>query len=184
MPTKSTIYLICGCNGAGKTTFAQQFLAEEVHCVNFFNPDFLAQGLSPTLESGAIKAGRLILQRVRQALKKRESFGLESALSGKSYVRLLKEAREFGYEIEVHYQWISSAERAVERVRLRRMRGGHDVPEIDVRRRFERSLKNLFSDYLPLAQRWVIWDNNSLPGKPLATSATHSILNAKRLLNL
>ncbi len=56
--TKPIIYLIAGCNGAGKTTFAKQFLPHEVKCLNFLNADLIAQGLSPlNTRSAAIKAG-------------------------------------------------------------------------------------------------------------------------------
>lgn len=61
--SKPTIYLIAGCNGAGKTTFAREFLLKEAGCANFLNADYLALGLSPlSPEAAAIKAGRAPLR--------------------------------------------------------------------------------------------------------------------------
>jgi predicted ABC-type ATPase len=109
MPSsKPTIYLIAGCNGAGKTTFAKEFLPHEVKCLRFYNADEIARGLSPLdLHSGAIKAGRLLLREVHTSIERRETFALESTLSGKTYVRILERARSLGFELELHYLWLA-----------------------------------------------------------------------------
>ena len=92
---KPTIYLIAGCNGAGKTTFAKEFLPHEVKCLRFYNADEIARGLSPLDPSaGAIKAGRLLLSEVRDSITRHETFALESTLSGKT-VRSHLPARTF-----------------------------------------------------------------------------------------
>src|SRR6266853_231908 len=101
---KPTIYLIAGCNGAGKTTFAREFLPREVKCLRFLNADEIARGLSPLEPSaGAIKAARLLLREIDECLARRETFALESTLSGKTYIRLFGSARELGYDIELQY---------------------------------------------------------------------------------
>ena len=143
-----TIYLIAGCNGAGKTTFAREFLPHEVKCLRFYNADELARGLSPLdPEAAAIRAGRLLLAEIRESIHRKETFALESTLSGKTYVRLIENAHSFGYEIELHYLWLSSPGQAIARVRRRVRMGGHNVPVSDIRRRFKRSLANLFQEW-------------------------------------
>src|SRR6516164_8004430 len=88
-----TIYLIAGCNGAGKTTFAKEFLPHEVKCLRFYNADEVARGLSPLdPRAGAIKAGRLLLSEIRESLDRYETFALESALSGKTYIHTFERA--------------------------------------------------------------------------------------------
>ena len=182
---KPTIYLIAGCNGAGKTTFASEFLPKEVKCLRFFNADEIARGLSPLDPSaGAIKAARLLLEGVRESIFRRETFALESTLSGRTYLGIFKSARKLGYEIELHYLWLSSPTQAIARVRERVSKGGHHVPAADIRRRFQRSLAHLPEDYLPLATRWAIWDSRNLPAKRLASSATHDISSARPLIAL
>src|SRR5688572_421051 len=105
----SSIYLIGGCNGAGKTTFARDFLPSEVKCLRFFNADEIARGLSPLdPNAGQLKAGRFLLKEVRASIARCETFALESTLSGVTYIRLLRQARDDNYEIELHYVWLAS----------------------------------------------------------------------------
>ena len=180
-----TIYVIAGCNGAGKTTFAREFLPKEVKCLRFLNADELARGLSPLKPSaGAVRAARLLLTQVDECLRRRETFALESTLSGKTYIRLFRRARELGYEIELHYLWLSSPAQAIARVRQRVQQGGHHVPAADIRRRFKRSLAHLPDDYLPLATRWAVWDSRSLPAKRLAISGADAIETVRHLTGL
>jgi predicted ABC-type ATPase len=181
---KPTIYLIAGCNGAGKTTFAKEFLPKEAKCLRFLNADEIARGLSPLKPStSAIQAGRLLLEQVDECLRRRETFALESTLSGKTYIRLFQRALKSGYEIELHYLWLSSPTQAIARVRQRVKLGGHHVPATDVRRRFRRSLAHLLDDYLLLATRWAIWDSRSLPVKRLAISSDHDIETVRTLID-
>ena len=182
---KPTIYLIAGCNGAGKTTFAKEFLPHEVKCLRFYNADEIARGLSPLDPSaGAIKAGRLLLSEVRDSITRHETFALESTLSGKTYVRIFQRALSLGFELELHYLWLSQVEQAIARVRRRVRMGGHDVPAADIRRRFKRSLTHLVDDYISLATRWAIWDNRGLPAKRLATSANDDVNSVRRILGV
>jgi predicted ABC-type ATPase len=178
-----TIYVIAGCNGAGKTTFAKQFLPHEVKCLRFLNADEIARGLSPLKPSaGAVQAGRLLLTQIEDCLRRRETFALESTLSGMTYIRLFRRARQLGYEIELHYLWLAKPSQAVDRVRQRVRMGGHHVPAADIRRRFKRSLEHLLNDYLPLATRWAVWDSRGLPVKRLAISTTHDIKTLQQLI--
>ena len=178
-----TIYLIAGCNGAGKTTFAKEFLPKEVKCLRFLNADEIARGLSPFNPSAsAVKAARLLLQEVHDDIGRKQTFALESTLSGKTYIRLFRRARQLGYEIELHYLWLSSSAQAIARVRQRVLQGGHHVPAADIRRRFKRSLVHLLDDYLPLASRWAVWDSRFLPVKQLVISTTHDIESVRKLI--
>lgn len=185
LKSQPTIYVIAGCNGAGKTTFAKEFLPKEVKCLRFLNADEIARGLSPLKPSaGAVRAARLLLTQVDECLRKRETFALETTLSGKTYIRLFQRARKLGYEIEINYLWLSSPAHALARVRERVKKGGHDVPAADIRRRFKRSLNHLVDDYLPLATRWTFFDNRKLPPKPLANSTVHDIEYLRKFLGL
>lgn len=184
MPASSpTLYLIAGCNGAGKTTFAREFLPHEVKCLRFLNADEIARGISPLKPSaGAMQAARVLLKQVDNCLRRRETFALESTLSGKTYIRLFQRVLKLGYEIELHYLWLSTPAHAINRVRLRVKQGGHHVPTADIRRRFKRSLEHLLADYLPLADRWIIWDSRVLPAKRLAISGQDDIESVRRLI--
>ena len=115
---KPTIYVIAGCNGAGKTTFAKEFLPREVHCLRFLNPDEVARGLSPLEpQAGAIRAARLLLHEIEQFLRQERTLALETTLSGKTYLHIFVRALRLRYEIELHYLWLSSPAQAIARVR-------------------------------------------------------------------
>lgn len=159
MKTKN-IYIIAGPNGSGKTTFARKFLPEYAKCRNFVNADLIAQGLSPFSPSAAaIKAGRLVLEQIHSLAGKNVDFAFETTLSGKSYVRLLTALKKKGYAINLFFLWIPNAELALSRIRDRVSAGGHDVPAVDVKRRFYRGICNFFEYYKPLSDTWLLFNN-------------------------
>lgn len=170
-----TLCIIGGCNGAGKTTLARELLPR-LGLMRFLNADEIARGLSPLDPSlTAFKAGRLLIEEARELIEAKSSFALESTLSGKTYIAMIREAKARGYRFLLHYIVIGSGTQAVGRVALRVKLGGHHVPEGDVRRRFDRSRRHFMEDYLPLADEWGLWDNQEPPPIQIADSKTHSI---------
>lgn len=141
--------------------------------MNFLNADLIAQGLSPlNTHAAAMKAGRLLMEEFRSFVARRETFAFESTLSGRTYIGLLKNARQHGLRIYLHYLWLPTPAIAIARVRERVKKGGHNVPEADVRRRFGRSLQHFIHDYARLVDRWAVWDNQSSPPRLMAESGT------------
>ncbi len=177
-----TLCILGGCNGAGKTTLARELLPR-LGIMRFLNADEIARGLSPLDPSlTAFKAGRLLIEEARGLIAAKASFAIESTLSGKTYVAMIREAKAQGYRFLLHYIRIGSGDQAVGRVCLRVKLGGHDVPEDDIRRRFERSRKHFIEDYVPLADEWGLWDNHSPPAVQIADSATHSLEELQTML--
>lgn len=163
-----------GCNGAGKTTLARELLPR-LGLMRFLNADEIARGLSPLDPSlSAFRAGRFFLDEAHSLIAAKASFALESTLSGKTHVALIREAKARGFRILLHYIVIGSAAQAVTRIALRVRLGGHDVPEGDIRRRFDRSRRHFLEDYLPLADEWGVWDNHTPPPRQIADSETHT----------
>lgn len=155
------IFVIGGPNGAGKSTIASVILPEGFQVERFVNADLIAQDLAPvSLEPRAFAAGRMMLQRVRDFYAQRERFGFESTLASRTFAPFLQDAQGAGYLVHIAYLWLSSVELALDRIRVRVLRGGHDVPEDTVRRRYYRSLANLFDLYQPLANTWLLCDNS------------------------
>jgi predicted ABC-type ATPase len=172
---KPTLCILGGCNGAGKTTLARKLLPR-LGLMRFLNADEIARGLSPLDPSlTAFKAGRLLIEEARSLIAAKASFAIESTLSGKTYVAMIREAKAQGYRFLLHYIMIGSGDQAVGRVALRVKLGGHDVPEDDIRRRFDRSRRHFIEDYVLLADEWGLWDNHSPPIVQIADSATHSL---------
>lgn len=155
------LYIIAGPNGAGKTTFAKEFLPNFVDCPEFINADLIAGGLSPfSPKAAAVEAGRLMLRRIHELASRRHTFAFETTLSGRSYITLFRRLRAKGYRIHLFYLWLPNVQIAIQRVRERVRQGGHSVPEEDIRRRFNRGLKNLFGEYLNLLDTWTLLDNS------------------------
>jgi predicted ABC-type ATPase len=155
------LYIIAGPNGAGKTTFARTFLPKYADCKNFINADLIAEGISPfSPEAAAVRAGRLMLNEIRFFAKRRATFAFETTLSGRSYLRLIRQLKKQGYEVHILFLWVKSVDVALSRVRERVLKGGHDVPEAVVRRRFGRSISNFFAEYCRLADSWYLFDNS------------------------
>ena len=160
----ATLYIIAGCNGAGKTTASYSVLPEILGCREFVNADEIAKGLSPFNPSSvAIQAGRLMIQRIMGLLTSGETFSVETTLSTRSYLSLIKQAQEKGYTVSLIYFWLNSPELAIERVRQRVANGGHDIPPIVVRRRYRSGLENLFKIYMPCVDYWMLADNSNTP---------------------
>lgn len=178
MPIASspTIYVIAGPNGAGKTTFAREFLPR-AGVIEFLNPDLLALGLSP-LRPGAmaVRSARLLLGRWRELLARRSSFAFESTLSGKTYAAMLRQAKAAGYQVRLCYLWLPSMAISLRRVRQRVKKGGHDVPQADLRRRFLPSLRNFFALYLPLADEALLFNAAGRPPRLVASWKSGAIV--------
>ena len=116
----------------------------------------------------AIRSGRLLLERWNELVARRRDFAFESTLSGRTYVRMLRLAKEKGYRIQLCYLWLPNVSLCLRRIKQRVRKGGHDVPPSDVRRRFGSSLRNFFQYYLPLADRAVLFDASSYPPQTIA----------------
>jgi predicted ABC-type ATPase len=159
---KRNCYIVAGSNGAGKTTFATEFLPRYANCPNFINADLIARGLSPFDPDAALaRAGRLVLESIQQVSDSHANFAFETTLSGRTYVRVIRHLRKRGYRIHMFYLWVPGPELALARIRDRVAKGGHNVPARDVRRRFCRTLRNLFSLYRPLLDTLRLFDNST-----------------------
>ncbi|MGM9674637.1 MAG: zeta toxin family protein [Bacteroidaceae bacterium] len=163
------LYIIAGCNGAGKTTASFTMLPEMLNCREFVNADEIAAGLSPFNPEGvAIQAGRLMIDRIIYLLKEGESFAFETTLATRSYVKLIHQARKRGYFVTLLFFSLNTPEQAVRRVAKRVSMGGHNIPEDVIYRRYEAGLQNLFRLYMPICDYWALYDNSNCPATKLA----------------
>ena len=141
--------------GRGRPRSCGTFLPKYEECLPFVNADMIAQGLSPFApEAAALRAGRLVLEQIKDLSRRRVDFGLETTLSGKSYAPLFRRLRQEGYRIDLFFLWIPDADMAVARVADRVRRGGHHIPENDIRRRRRAGDVQLRRD-LPSAARFL-----------------------------
>jgi len=158
--TGKKIVIIAGPNGAGKTTFAREFLPNEAGCPVFVNADLIAAGLAPFDPTRvALRAGRLMLEEIHAHVRKGESFAFETTLSGRHYAQLIPQWRERGYKVKLIFLSLPTPAMAVERVRVRVVQGGHNVPPDVIRRRFFSGRRNFENIYRKLVDVWVLYDN-------------------------
>lgn len=140
-----------------------------LNCREFVNADNIAAGLSPlNPESVAIEAGRLMLTRIRELMQGGGDFAFETTLATRSYVSLVKEAQRVSYEVILLFIWLDSPLTAIERVAARVARGGHNIPEKVIVRRYYRGISNLVNLYIPICHRWMVVNNQSVVPKLIA----------------
>lgn len=163
------LYIIAGCNGAGKTTASMTILPKSLLVKEFVNADEIAKGLSPFNPEGvAIEAGRLMLERIKYLLDKGESFSIETTLATRSYINLVRDAHKRGYLVNVIYFWLNTPELAVDRVAERVRKGGHNIPRDVILRRYSKGLYNLFNLFMGEVDLWTIYDNSDYTRERIA----------------
>lgn len=176
--TDKNLYIVAGCNGAGKTTASFTILPEIIECKEFVNADEIAKGLSPFQpEKVAFESGRIMLKRITELLFDNQSFAFETTLSTKSYKSKILEAKEKGYTVTLLFFWLQNVELAKARVKMRVLEGGHNIePEI-IERRYFRGIKNLFKIYIPIVDGAIIFDNSNGKHELLAEKTVDGQLN-------
>lgn len=153
----ANLYIIAGCNGAGKTTASFTILPDMLHCKYFVNADEIARGLSPfDVESVAIEAGRIMFQRIQDLLKTGEDFAFETTLATRSYVRLIRQAQEMDYKVHLLFFYIESIELAKLRVAKRVSEGGHNIPDEVIERRYKLGISNLIKLFIPICDSVLV----------------------------
>ncbi len=159
-PAPPRIVILAGPNGAGKSTSAKHILRGALKVDEFVNADVIARGLSE-FDPGSVSlaAGRVMLSRLKELASARATFAFETTLASKTFAPWIVELKRTGYEFHLVFLWLPRADMAVARVKDRVHRGGHDVPESTIRRRYTAGLRNFFEIYHPLADNWKMTDN-------------------------
>ncbi len=170
------LYIIAGCNGAGKTTASYTILPEILDCKEFVNADEIAKGISPFQpEKANIEAGRLMLKRIKRLLELGESFAFETTLSTRSYLQFVENAKKLDYQVTCLFFHLDSVELAISRVETRVKEGGHHIPEEVIRRRYKNGLDNFFKRFLPAVDNWLFVNNSGDDYEVIAEGAGESI---------
>ena len=174
------LYIISGCNGAGKTTASYSLLPEMLNCKDFVNSDEFAKGLSPfNPEKASIQASRYMLMKIRYLLKKQSDFAVETTLATRTLLKTAKVAQASGYNVTLLYFWLNSPELAIERVKARVAAGGHDIPEETIIRRYHVGIDYFFHYYAPICERWILADNSQIPFRVIAEGSKTDVINIR-----
>lgn len=174
------LYIISGCNGAGKTTASYTMLPEMLDCSEFVNSDEFAKGLSPFDPSKAsIQASKYMLLKIRYLLRKQSDFAIETTLATRTLLKTVKMAQAAGYSVTLLYFWLRTPEMAIERVKARVAAGGHDIPEDTIVRRYHVGIDYFFHQYAPICERWILADNSQIPFRVIAEGSKTDVINVK-----
>lgn len=175
---EKNLYIISGCNGAGKTTASFTILPEILDCKEFVNADEIAKGLSPFQpEKVAFESGRIMLHRINELFQQEENFAFETTLATRSYKNKIIEAKNKNYNTILLFFWLENSELAKERVKTRVKEGGHNIPEDVIERRYIKGIKNLFEIYIPIVDQVLIFDNSKGKHKLIAEKSGSDELN-------
>jgi predicted ABC-type ATPase len=175
MSYEKKLYIIAGCNGAGKTTASKRLIPDLINCNEFINADEIAFQLCPdNVESVAFLSGRLMLHRISELLANGETFAFETTLSTRSYKETIIFAKSMGYNVVLIYYWLNSVDLAIDRVASRVLKGGHNIDNEVIRRRYKRGIDNLFSIYIPLVNECLIFDNTNIDYELFAVKTNQS----------
>ena len=174
------LFIISGCNGAGKTTASYSLLPEMLDCSEFVNSDEFAKSLSPFHpENASIQASRYMLLKIRYLLKKRSDFAVETTLATRTLLKTVRMAQAAGYSVTLLYFWLNSPELAIERVKARVEAGGHNIPEETVKRRYHVGIDYFFHYYSPISDRWILADNSQAPFRVVAEGSKGDVVNIR-----
>lgn len=157
---KKILYIIAGANGSGKSTLASELLPSEN--LDFLNADDVAKEICPeNIESVKIKAGKIVLSRLEKLLNTEKSFAIETTLSGKNHIKTIERAKKIGYQVVLIYSYLDSPILCENRIKIRVLNGGHNIPKEDIIRRFYRSKKNFWNIYKNLVDEWNLFYNGN-----------------------
>ncbi|MEY3844476.1 MAG: hypothetical protein RL293_898 [Bacteroidota bacterium] len=176
------LYIIGGCNGAGKTTASFNILPELLNCKEFVNADEIARGLSPFQpEKVSIEAGRLMLTRIDELILSNQDFSFETTLSTRSFIHTIDRAKSSGYFVTLIFFWLESVELAKDRVKKRVSEGGHHIEGEVIKRRYKLGIKNLFNLYADKVDSMLIFDNSALESDLIAEKKQNRAFNVYQL---
>ena len=171
----NNLYIVAGCNGAGKTTASFTILPEILDCREYVNADEIARGLSPFQpEKVAIEAGRIMLGRIEYLLNENANFAFETTLASKTYKNTILKAQAIGYNVTLLFFWLQSVELAKKRVQQRVSEGGHNIEPEVIERRYFSGIRNLFDIYLSIVNDVLIFDNSEGKHELITKKINHS----------
>lgn len=176
------LYIIAGCNGAGKTTASYTILPDILACHTFVNADIIAAEISPGHpESVALEAGREMLNNIQLLVKEKVDFAFETTLATKSYTSLIKNVKKEGYTVTLLYFWLDSPDLAKRRVLKRVQEGGHNIPPEVIERRYYRGIENLQNLYIPICTNWMIINSTTPASREVALGSKAGLKEFKFL---
>lgn len=163
-----TLLLLAGVNGTGKSTFIKRYLDQNNLEYKYINPD----------ETGKREALKLCHEYINNNI----SFIRETTLSGLSIGVLINKAKEKSYKITLIYLLVDKVEESINRVKERVNKGGHNILEKDIIRRYK-SYKKVLLEKSKLVDEGIIINNSLTNPRIIATINKGKIILIENILN-
>ena len=145
LPIKPSLTVLAGVNGAGKSSVGGKMLNKAG--AEYFNPDVYAHQLRAGVSLTQVKANAIAWtygkDKLEEAIAKGADYTFESTLGGKTITTLLIDAAKHGHQLEIWFVGLESVELHLQRVAKRVAKGGHPIPESDIRQRWIGSHENI-----------------------------------------
>lgn len=148
--------IFAGVNGTGKSSLRGVLEGQNVNLGHIIDPDLIAKENN----NDVIIAAKIAVSKIKDCLDKNISFTQETTLSGRTVLTTIKQARKQGYYISLYYIGLSSAEESISRIANRVRKGGHNIPEKDVRRRYYRRF-DMLAEVIPYCDEINFYDNEN-----------------------
>lgn len=174
LPDKPQLLIVGGPNGSGKTTVAMQYAASQG--IPYIGADAIAASLVPDDPTSArVEAGRQFIRSIDDSIASKCSCVVESTLSGRSFCNRILAASNNGFDVTIVFVFVDSVDVCIARVAERVRKGGHDVPEVDIRRRYVRSIRNFWALYRDFADSWVMLYNGGSQIQDVAVGSRREV---------
>ena len=152
------LHIIGGANGSGKSTLAEAIIHETG--LPFLNPDLIAKEIAPdAIDTVKMQTGKEYQRRLKEYFAEQKSFVIESTLAGHNIAKIIQDAHQLGYHVEISYIFLAHSNDCISRVKCRVQNGGHNVPIEDIARRYYRSIENFWDFYKDQVERWNVFFN-------------------------
>ena len=148
--------IIGGVNGVGKSSFTGVLKERSTDLGVIVDVD----KITAELGGNTLEGGKAALRKLRECIDKGISFTQETTLSGRKTEATAKQVRELGYHVRLFYIGLDSAEESLSRISNRVKRGGHDIPQDDVVRRFAGRWEAV-AKVLPYCDEAEFYDNDN-----------------------
>lgn len=151
-----TYTIIAGVNGAGKSSLTGVLRTEITNLGKIIDVDKIIA----KCDGNMIEGGKKSIELIDDCLEKEICFTQETTLSGHRILNTVKKAIEKGYYIRLYYVGLNTVEESILRIENRVKKGGHNIPDADVKRRFEKRFEDL-TMILPYCDEATFYDNEN-----------------------